>query len=102
MIQVHYPLAFGNWLVQKDTLVCRLPRKTVTVTAPGEVLASVMRLCDGRLEWKAVAQAMARRWPAKSVHGFLSHLADEGVLVEAGLARTIPRPAGRWSGSSRR
>ncbi|MDB5911555.1 MAG: hypothetical protein JWP22_230, partial [Ramlibacter sp.] len=35
MESVAYPLAFGHWQVQHDRLVCRLPRKTVAIRAPG-------------------------------------------------------------------
>jgi ribosomal protein S12 methylthiotransferase accessory factor len=81
-----YPMAFGHWHVQQDRLVCRMPRKTVTVTAPGELLGAVVALCDGRMAWKEVAAELAATWSPPCVDAFLSHLTQEGLLVEAGEA----------------
>ena len=89
MHPVAYPLAFGHWSVQGRELVCRLPRRTVAVTAPGRLLREVLRLCDGRLRWRDVAAQLARGWSCGDVESFLARLVHEGVLVEAGesLAR---------------
>jgi ribosomal protein S12 methylthiotransferase accessory factor len=78
-----YPIAFGHWHVHRDELVCRLPRKTVAVQAPGDLLREVLKLCDGRLAWKQVAAELAKQWSRSSVEAFLSHLSIEGALVEA-------------------
>jgi len=89
METVAYPMAFGHWSVQDDALVCRLPRKTVAVSAPGPLLREILRLCDGRMAWRQVAAALARQWSRPSVEAFLGQLARDGMLVEAGecLAR---------------
>src|SRR5947207_3315918 len=99
METVSYPMAFGHWSVRGGALVCRLPRKTVAVSAPGGLLRAVMALCDGRMAWREVAAALGRQWSRASVDAFLAQLASEGVLVEAGecLARwtelgQIPSP----------
>ena len=86
MQTVAYPLAFGHWSVQGRQLVCRLPRRTVAVSAPGRLLRAVLRLCDGRLSWREVAASLAEDWSASAVEAFLGRLAHEGVLVEAGEA----------------
>lgn len=91
MTPVQFPLAFGHWLVKGDVLVCRMPRKTLTIAAPQAVLSGVMELCDGRLGWKAVASTLARNWSRRTVEGFMSALAAAGALVEAGEALA------RWS-----
>lgn len=106
---VAYPLAFGHWQVHRDRLVCRMPRKTVSVQAPGALLREVMGLCDGRLAWREVAAQLARRWDAACVEGFLGQLSQQGAIVEAGealacwseigqLPRLIPQaaPAEEW------
>jgi ribosomal protein S12 methylthiotransferase accessory factor len=79
-----HPAAFGHWLVRGGTLACRLPHKTVHVTAPPALLAAVARLCDGRLAWRDVAAQLAQRWDAGQVGAFLAGLSHEGVLVQAG------------------
>src|SRR6476469_7011476 len=89
MQAVSHPAAFGHWHVRGDTLVCRLPRRTVTVQAPGALLRQVLALCDGRLAWTAVAQELARDWSPPQVGGFLDHLTGEGLLVDA--SELLPR-----------
>ncbi|CAA9440834.1 MAG: hypothetical protein AVDCRST_MAG51-3252, partial [uncultured Ramlibacter sp.] len=89
MQPVMHPATFGQWHVRGDTLVCRLPRKTVTVQAPSALLRQVMALCDGRLGWKEVAAELARRWAPPDVDGFLAHLKGEGLLVDA--SELLPR-----------
>lgn len=83
---VAYPLAFGHWQVHRDRLVCRMPRKTVSVQAPGALLREVLALCDGRLAWREVAAQLGRRWDAACVEGFLGQLSQQGAIVEAGEA----------------
>jgi ribosomal protein S12 methylthiotransferase accessory factor len=83
---VEYPVAFGQWSVLGDALVCRLPRRTVQVSAPQDLLTRVLQLCDGHLHWQAVAAELARRWDTESVEAFLSDLCTQGALVEAGEA----------------
>lgn len=101
---VAYPLAFGHWQVHRDRLVCRMPRKTVSVQAPGALLREVLALCDGRLAWREVAAQLGRRWDAACVEGFLGQLSQQGAIVEAGealacwseigqLPRLHPQPA---------
>ncbi|HZY16102.1 MAG TPA: hypothetical protein VFE74_05705, partial [Ramlibacter sp.] len=77
-------MAFGHWHVQKNRLLCRLPRKVVAVTAPTSLLARVLALCDGRMAWRQVAAELGTHWAGPSVESFLAHLSAEGVLVEAG------------------
>ena len=77
------PAAFGHWVIERDKLDCRLPRKTVTVRAPRKLLMEVLRLCDGSLSWSEVLAGLGRRWAASSVAAFMSQLVREGVLVEA-------------------
>ncbi len=81
-----YPLAFGQWKVQRDGLVCQLPRRNLRVTAPAGLLARILDLCDGRLRWKEVAAELAREWEPAAVEGFLSDLCTQGAIVEAGEA----------------
>jgi len=81
-----YPLAFGQWNVRDDGVECRLPRRTLRITAPGELSAQVLQLCDGRLRWKEVAARLGRSWEPAAVQGFLAGLCAEGALVEAGEA----------------
>ncbi len=83
---VAYPMAFGHWQVHRDRLVCRMPRKTVSVQAPGALLREVLALCDGRLAWREVATQLALRWDAECVEGFLGQLSQQGAIVEAGEA----------------
>jgi hypothetical protein len=94
--------------VREDTLVCRLPRKTLTVTAPGELLGEVLDLCDGRRRWEQVMAQLGQHWAPHSVRQFLSGLSAQGAIVEAGeaLARwseigqiplPTPRPPARGS-----
>jgi ribosomal protein S12 methylthiotransferase accessory factor len=91
MQTLEYPLAFGQWNVRGDTLVCRMPRKVVTVAAPGPLLRAVQAACDGRTAWQQAAQVLARRWPQKPAEAFLADLAAAGVLVESAesLARAM-------------
>jgi ribosomal protein S12 methylthiotransferase accessory factor len=96
MQSIEYPMAFGHWHVHKDRLVCRMPRKTVDVAAPGELLGAVMELCTGRLAWKDVAACLASRWSPDSVDDFLVGLASEGLLVEAGEALAHWREVGEF------
>jgi ribosomal protein S12 methylthiotransferase accessory factor len=96
MQTIEYPLAFGHWHVRKDRLVCRMPRRTVDVAAPGELLGAVLELCTGQLAWKEVAARLATRWSADSVEGFLGSLSSEGVLVEAGEALAGWREIGEF------
>lgn len=84
MSALAYPLAAGQWSVRRHALLCSLPRRTVAVSAPGELLRTVLRLCDGRRRWRAVAEQLARHWSAGEVEAFLRSLAREGVIVEAG------------------
>jgi ribosomal protein S12 methylthiotransferase accessory factor len=79
-----YPMAFGHWHVLKNKLVCRLPRKTVTVSAPADLLCAVAELCTGNMGWREIAAELGGRWSATSVDAFLSQLSQEGVLIEAG------------------
>ena len=81
-----YPVAFGQWSVLGDALVCRLPRRTVQVRAPQDLLTRVLQLCDGHLHWKAVAADLAQQWDTGSVEAFLADLCSQGALVEAGEA----------------
>lgn len=81
-----YPVAFGQWSVLGDALVCRLPRRTLQVTAPQDLLARVLQLCDGHLHWKEVAADLAQQWDSGSVQAFLADLCSQGALVEAGEA----------------
>jgi ribosomal protein S12 methylthiotransferase accessory factor len=83
---VEYPVAFGQWSVLGDALVCRLPRRTVQVNAPQDLLTRVLQLCDGHLHWQAVAAELAQHWDTGSVEAFLSDLCSQGALVEAGEA----------------
>jgi hypothetical protein len=110
MQPLEYPLAFGQWTVHRGALVCRMPRKVVTVAAPGRLLRAVQEACDGRTAWKQAAQVLARRWPAEDVHAFLAGLAASGVLVESAesLATAIegaqsapPGPGSRMKPSCR-
>ncbi|GAB3772606.1 hypothetical protein GCM10028796_43550 [Ramlibacter monticola] len=116
--RVAYPFAFGHWSVREDTLVCRLPRKTLTVTAPGALLGEVLDLCDGRRRWEQVMARLGQHWASHSVRQFLSGLSAQGAIVEAGealarwseigqvpsvypqaaTARELPRLAGRARG----
>jgi len=77
------PAAFGHWFVQGGRLECRLPRRTVTVRAPGKLLRQVQTLCDGTLTWPAVVERLGQTWSAAHVADFLTHLAQNQVLVEA-------------------
>lgn len=92
MLAPAYPQAFGHWIVQDDALECRLPRRTVAVSAPGALLREVLRLCDGRLRWRDVAGELAREWAPGLVEAFLGRLAEEGVIVEAGQAGAASWP----------
>lgn len=83
MQALDYPTAFGHWHLRRDRLVCHLPQKTVSITAPGSLLRAVLELCNGRMAWHDVAQNLTQHWSADSVHAFLSNLSREGVLVEA-------------------
>lgn len=78
------PVLFGHWLVQGDKLVCRLPRKTVTVRAPRRLLAEVMELCDGSRAWTDVLQRLEQNWEDHTVASFMLRLTTEQLLVESG------------------
>lgn len=91
-----YPLAFGQWQITRDSLQCRLPRRTVAVQAPQALLAQVAQLCNGRRAWAEVAAALATNWSARSVQAFLGRLAAEGAVVEAGEALAGWSELGQW------
>lgn len=82
-----FPTAFGQWQLERDTLVCHLPSRTVSVTAPARLLRAVMALCNGRVAWRDVAAQLARRWSAAPVEAFLVELSREGVLVDPHACR---------------
>lgn len=88
MSAITYPLAFGHWQLSGRKLVCRLPRKTITVEAPGALLREVLSLCDGRRAWQDVTAELGKRWAPDSVNGFLSHLREVGALIESAQALT--------------
>lgn len=77
------PALFGHWLLDGDKLVCRLPRKTVSVQAPQRLVSRVMELCDGSRSWADMLAAVAAEWDSAAIQGFLLGLVKEGVLVES-------------------
>lgn len=77
------PVVFGHWLVEGDKLVCRLPRKAVTVRAPKKLLLEVMQCCDGSLSWSDVFARLRTNWDTTLLTAFMLRLVHDGVLVEA-------------------
>lgn len=98
------PVLFGHWLVQGDKLVCRLPRKTVTVRAPRRLLAEVMELCDGSRTWANVHECLGAKWAPETIASFMLELAGQQVLVESAQlwahwsdVAQLPQPTGTTS-----
>lgn len=82
---VHVPAPFGHWLIEGNKLVCRLPRKTVTIRAPKKLLLDVMACCDGSRPWPEVLSLLYVSWENAAVDAFMQELVRDGVLVEASL-----------------
>lgn len=80
---LHFPIPFGHWLVEGNILICRLPRKTVTVRAPKKLLLEVAQLCDGTMPWGEVLVKLSLRWDITVLGKFMEGLVADGVLVEA-------------------
>lgn len=79
------PIVFGHWLVDGNKLVCRLPRKTVSVNAPKKLIGAVLQLCDGSRPWSEVITTLSADWQPSSIIAFMSSLVQDGLLVEASL-----------------
>lgn len=79
------PIAFGHWLVDGNKLVCRMPRKTVTVGAPKKLIGAVLQLCDGTRHWPEVIAKLSAEWQPSSISAFMSGLVQDGLLVEASV-----------------
>lgn len=82
---LHVPVVFGHWLIEGGRLVCRLPRKNVTVTAPKKLLVAVMHSCDGSRSWADIVGMLEVDWAAAALAPFMQALVEDGVLVEASL-----------------
>jgi ribosomal protein S12 methylthiotransferase accessory factor len=78
------PVPFGHWIVAGDRLVCTLPRKQVTVRAPGRLLRDIARACDGTQTWPQVLDALGKRWCRSTLEPLMLALCGERVLVESG------------------
>lgn len=83
MLQV--PVVFGHWLIEGNKLVCRLPRKNVTVKASKKLLVAVMHSCDGSRSWADVFDFLKADWDASTLKPFMQALVQDGVLVESSL-----------------
>ncbi len=77
------PATFGQWLLNGNQLVCRLPRNTVTVNAPRKLLKQICTSCDGVTSWKEVVDRLSLDWEASKVVAFMQELTINGLLVEA-------------------
>lgn len=78
-----FPATAGQWTIRGDRLRCRLPRHTVELEAPEEVLDGLSQACDGSLDWHAVLRAASAGWSPKSVEAAMASLVEGGALVEA-------------------
>lgn len=79
------PFVFGHWLIDGNQLVCRLPRKNVTVKAPKKLLMSVMQGCDGSRSWADLISLLEVNWDPATLAPFMQALVRDGALVEASL-----------------
>ncbi|MEO8022806.1 YcaO-like family protein [Polaromonas sp.] len=77
------PVVYGHWLVEGNKLICRLPRKSVTIRAPKKLLFEIMQCCDGTLAWSEVLARLHPHWETTALTAFMLELTRNGVLVEA-------------------
>lgn len=81
----YVPAPFGHWLLDGGRLVCRMPRRTVTVRAPKKLLLDVMAYCDGSRSWANVLAMLRVDWEHAAVDAFMQGLVRDGVIVDAAL-----------------
>lgn len=77
------PVFPGSVLVERNQVTCLLPDREVVISAPGRLLAALVRRCDGRTSRAEILEDLGRQWDSAELGRLIDQLATEGVLCDA-------------------
>jgi ribosomal protein S12 methylthiotransferase accessory factor len=76
------PVFTGRLLVRGGRATCLLADREVTIAAPAEVLATLVRRCDGTAPLDEILADLGKRWDVAELRRLVDRLAEEGVLCD--------------------